>query len=243
MQSTSPPLRTPAPSAITMPQDFQTYVFLDLEATGLSLDHPRITEICLIAVHLYSLQNTETDETGALRLPRVLDKICLCVDPGKPLTPTAAEITGLSNENLSGNQKQGFCQDLVTLLRGFLERQVQPVCLVAHNGFFYDFPLLKTELQRVQGDLGGSYACLDSCQALRGMDEAQGFIFKKKGYYTLPEVYKRFFSKEPQQSHYAEGDVLTLLLIFLHRAPDFLRWSSDNSRCWEEIQPMYITQI
>nr|XP_033777101.1 three prime repair exonuclease 2 [Geotrypetes seraphini] len=237
------PVLVPAPSVIKMAQAFQTYIFLDLEATGLNNDHPKVTEICLIAVNLHSLQNPEKDEAGDLLPPRVLDKICLCVDPLIPLTPNAAQITGLSNENLSNNRKQSFSSSLVGLLRGFLERQVQPVCLVAHNGFFYDFPLLKAELQHVQGDIGVSLACLDSFQALRGMDKAQtSSVIKSKGYYTLSEVYRRCFRKEPQQSHYAEGDVLTLLMIFLHKAPDFLHWASNHCRSWEDIEPMYNPQ-
>ncbi|XP_030048270.1 three prime repair exonuclease 2 [Microcaecilia unicolor] len=236
--SSSPSVLVSAPSAIKMAQAFQTYVFLDLEATGLRYDRPRIAEICLIAVNLHSLENPERDEAGDLLPPRILDKICLCVDPLIPLTPKATQITGLSNKNLSNNQKQSFSSSLVGLLQGFLERQVQPVCLVAHNGFNYDFPLLKTELQRVQRDLGGSLACLDSYQALRGMDKA----VSSKGYYTLSEVYQRCFGRYPQQSHYAEGDVLTLLMIFLHKAPDFLHWACDHCKSWEDIEPMYNPQ-
>ncbi|XP_030048271.1 three prime repair exonuclease 2-like [Microcaecilia unicolor] len=222
-----------------MAQTFQTYIFLDLESTGLAHDCPRITEICLVAVHLHSLQNPERDEAGDLLLPHVVDKVCLCVDPVIPLTSKAAHMTGLSNEKLSLNQKQSFSPELLGLLRDFLERQDQPICLVAHNGFSYDFPLLKTELQRVQGDFSGPLSCLDSCKVLRTIDPIPNSVRIWKGYYTLPEVYRRFFGKEPQRSHCAEGDVLTLLMIFLHKAQDFLRWVNIMSLSWAKIVPMY----
>ncbi|KAM4696686.1 three prime repair exonuclease 2 [Rhinophrynus dorsalis] len=220
----------------------KTFVFLDLEATGLNNDHPKITELCLVAVHISSLENPDTDASGELQLPRVLDKLCLCVDPVKPVTQVASKITGLNNENLSTCEKQSFDSQLVYLVKEFLNRQAQPVCLVAHNGFFYDFPLLKTELQQQDEDFPHSTLCLDSLQALRKLDKQEnnnsGSV-RGKGFYSLAELYMRSFGKEPVDSHYAEGDVLTLIMVFLSKAKQLLEMPISEYKKWGKINPMY----
>ncbi|KAM4664406.1 three prime repair exonuclease 2 [Discoglossus pictus] len=218
----------------------KTFVFLDLEATGLNRDLPKITELCLIAVHRSSLESPVYNDSGDLQPPRILDKLCLCVDPLKPLTETASRITGLSNENLTTNEKSSFDPNLIKLVNEFLHRQAQPVCLVAHNGYFYDFPLLKTELQQQNEDFLSSLLCLDSLSAFRNVDKKENHELKfTKGYYTLPELYRRSFGREPVDSHYAEGDVVTLIMVFLHRASDLLDMESSIYKRWGDISPMY----
>ncbi|XP_044162092.1 three prime repair exonuclease 2 [Bufo gargarizans] len=213
----------------------KTFVFLDLEATGLNADLPKITEICLIAVHVSSLENPATNDSGEVQLPRVLDKLCLCVDPGKPISEGASSITGLNNENLSNSEKQKFDTSLINSVNEFINRQAKPVCLVAHNGFFYDFPLLKTELLQQNGDFPGTMLCLDSLQAFRRLDNPTSKYVK--GRHTLPELYRRSFGREPNHSHYAEGDVLTLILVFICQARQILE--EPCYKTWEEIKPMY----
>ena len=66
-----------------------TLVFLDFEATGLlgPGQRPRITELCLLAVHSDDL----TADTG---FPRVLNKLTLCLNPKKPIQMGSSQITG-----------------------------------------------------------------------------------------------------------------------------------------------------
>ncbi|KAG8454252.1 hypothetical protein GDO86_000769 [Hymenochirus boettgeri] len=149
----------------------KTFVFFDLEATGLSQDLPKVTEICLVAVHISSLENPVTDEAGNVQLPRVLDKLCLCVDPRKTIMEKASSITGLSNKNLDDCEKRPFDLNIIQLIKEFVNRQSQPVCLVAHNGIFYDFPLLKAEFQQQRDDLPTHVLCLDSLKAFRTLDQ------------------------------------------------------------------------
>ena len=52
---------------------------------------PRITEISLVAVHHICL--TGTDRTGD-GLPRVLDKLTVCVCPRKPISGLVTKLTG-----------------------------------------------------------------------------------------------------------------------------------------------------
>ena len=70
-----------------------TLVFLDFEATGLlgPAQHPRITELCLLAVHRDDL----SVDTG---FPRVLNKLTLCLNPKEQISINTSQITG---ENLN----------------------------------------------------------------------------------------------------------------------------------------------
>ncbi|OCT65505.1 three prime repair exonuclease 2 [Xenopus laevis] len=226
-----------------MSSPVKSFAFLDLEATGLNHDLPKITELCLVAVHVSSLENPET-VISEVQLPRVLDKLCLCVDPAKPITKEACIITGLSNEKLTNCQKPCFDLNLVQLVKEFLNRQAQPVCLVAHNGFFYDFPLLKAEFQQQNEELPSSLLCLDSLKAFRQLDQQDSRYQEfPKGFHSLPGLYRRLFGKEPIDSHYAEGDVLTLIKVFMHKASELLEMGNSQYKRWSKIVPMYSTGI
>ncbi|XP_072286489.1 three prime repair exonuclease 2 [Pyxicephalus adspersus] len=216
----------------------KTYIFLDLEATGLNGQHPKIMELCLVAVHVSSLKNPKTSDSGEVQLPRVLDKLCLCVNPDKPITQIASEITGLDNDLLSSCEKEKFDMCLINTIIEFINRQAQPVCLVAHNGFNYDFPLLKTELLQQNNDLSSSIMCVDTLQAFRYLHKkGEQRMEYVKGQFSLPKIYHQLFGKEPNFSHYAEGDVLTLILVFICKVDSLLEVA--NYKRWGEITPMY----
>ncbi|XP_075855841.1 three prime repair exonuclease 2 [Microcebus murinus] len=220
----------------------ETFVFLDLEATGLPSTEPEIAEISLFAVHRSCLENPEHDESGAPVLPRILDKLTLCMCPERAFTAKASEITGLSREGLLHCQKPGFDHTVARMLQAFLSRQAGPICLVAHNGFDYDFPLLCTELLRLGARLPQDTICLDTLPALRGLDGAHGHGTRAQGRkgYSLGSLFHRYFQAEPSAAHSAEGDVHTLLLIFLHRAAELLAWADEQARSWAHVEPMYL---
>ena len=104
-------------------------------------------------------------------LPRVMNKLTLCVYPMATIMPNVTSITGLDNYNLTGQAR--FDKNTGGLIKAFLDRLPSPVCLVAHNGNLYDFPLLKAEMEKVGVELGFDILCADS---YIGMKE----IFKKK---------------------------------------------------------------
>ena len=75
---------------------------------------------------------------------------------------------GLYNDNLF--YQKDFDNGMSLLLNLFLQRQVAPVCLIAHNGHQFDFPLLKSELRRLGTDLPGEVLCADSLEAFKAID-------------------------------------------------------------------------
>ena len=71
----------------------QTFITFDLETTGLFDKPRRITEIALVAALREHILGFENDKDG-VALPRVLSKICVCVNPMKMISPSAIEVSG-----------------------------------------------------------------------------------------------------------------------------------------------------
>ena len=151
--------------------DVRTLVYFDIEATGLkSSGKPRICELSLIAVNVQDvLEMTENVENRAIesktfqvrkRLPRIMNKLTLCVYPMATIVPLVSDITGLDNYNLTGQSK--FDMQTVNLINSFLLLLPPPVCLVAHNGNDYDFPLLIAEVDKTGNSLSSDILCVDS---------------------------------------------------------------------------------
>ena len=68
--------------------EIQTFVFLDFETTGLLRERAKITEMCLLAVSRRHMRELDTD------VPRIQNKLVLCLNPEKELTDVASELTG-----------------------------------------------------------------------------------------------------------------------------------------------------
>ena len=92
--------------------EVKTLVYCDLEATGLkSSGRPRITELSLVAVNTENIlelsQKLRTHhpknniEVESL-LPRVMNKLTVCLYPMATIRPEVSDITELDNYNLSG---------------------------------------------------------------------------------------------------------------------------------------------
>lgn len=222
----------------------QTLIFLDLEATGLPFSQPKVTELCLLAVHRYALENTSISggqPPPVPKPPRVVDKLSLCIAPGKACSPEASEITGLSTPELEAHGCQRFDDNLANLLRAFLQRQPQPCCLVAHNGDRYDFPLLQAELAllSIPSPLEGTF-CVDSIAALKALEQASSPSSRgPRKSYSLGSIYTRLYGQEPMDSHTAEGDVLSLLSICQWKPQALLQWVDKHARPFTTIKPMY----
>ena len=67
--------------------------------------------------------------------------------------------------------QKDFNSQLVSLLQSFISRHESPVCLVAHNGDKFDFPVLKAELEALHENIVGDIYCGDSLLMFRKFDE------------------------------------------------------------------------
>ncbi|XP_066992986.2 uncharacterized protein [Anabrus simplex] len=111
-------------------------------------------------------------------LPRVLHKLSLCVNPCRMIQPLSTEMTGLYNELLE--KEQPFNANLCDMLKGFLERLTPPICMVAHNGMKFDFPILLAELNKCGKMLSDEILCADSYLGFRELLMKQPGIQNKQ---------------------------------------------------------------
>ena len=166
----------------TVMEDIRTFVYFDVEATGLkSSGRPRVCEISLLAVgtsdildlhkSLLNCISDRTDEDTIIQVetcsPRIMNKLTLCVYPMATIVPLVSSMTGLDNYNLTGQSK--FDKNIGNLLDIFLSRLPSPVCLVAHNGSQYDFPLLRAEMEKAGTNLGSQILCVDSYLGMKSI--------------------------------------------------------------------------
>ena len=212
---------------------FASFIFLDLETTG--LQQPiEITELSMIAVERkHILESSKTK-----LLPRILDKFTSCVQPVKDIECFASSVTGLSNEGLVN--KKSFDIELGKMIRSFILRQSQPVCLIAHNGDNFDFKILVSHLQTVGVKLPDSIACSDSLKAFRKQhqehkdylnspDGAAISVGKRKRFsFSLSNLHSTYVGDEMQNAHSAEGDALVLLKLVFHK-PDILEYLENGA--------------
>ena len=93
--------------------EIKTLVYFDLEATGLKgYGRPRITELSFVAVNTQDLPglNSRFKQLRAARheesleniVPRIMNKLTICIYPMVTVMPDVALITSLDNYNLSG---------------------------------------------------------------------------------------------------------------------------------------------
>ncbi len=120
-------------------------VFFDLETTGLLDDSPtKITELFFCSIGRN--QFVDCSKSRKVR-PRVTNRLNLCINPARKIHPKAAEVSNLDDISLEKQSK--FDDDVFNAIFSFLNRLEKPVCLVAHNGMNFDFPILVSEIAKL----------------------------------------------------------------------------------------------
>lgn len=145
----------------------KTFAFVDLETTGLpelEFYKTKITELSIVACSTEHLM-----ETKSPNIPRVLHKLTLCLNPCKRIDFKSTEITRLHNDLLEHENK--FDQNVMTLLESFMGHLQQPICLIAHNGTKFDFPLIKKQYDLLNGTFPETTLCCDSLPIFQRIDE------------------------------------------------------------------------
>jgi three prime repair exonuclease-1 len=94
------------------------------------------------------------------------------------IVPQVSDMTGLDNYNLNGQSK--FNKSTGDLMNNFLSCLPSPVCLIAHNGNAYDFPLLKAELENAGVQLSPEIFCADSYVGIKEIFANRRNIFERE---------------------------------------------------------------
>ena len=231
--------------------EIKTLVYCDLEATGLkSSGRPRISELSFVAVNIEDILELhsqikrhfpECSNQIESLLPRVMNKLTVCVYPMATIRPEVSEITGLDNYNLSGQST--FDRKTGELINNFLARLPSPLCLVAHNGDLYDFPLLKAELEKAEITLLSNTLCADSYVGIREIFKRREWRSeqqnKRPKSYSLINLHKHLLGVYPTQSHGAEADCLTLLRTTSVLGREWVDWLQDNSYLFSNCERMW----
>ena len=145
------------------------------------------------------------------------------------MIPDAQNLTGLSKQILSGAGKGGFDKNIAQQIRLFLERQQQPICLVAHNGTEVDFPILARNLAAVGCELPRqmNLKCGDSLRAFINLKSSKQK--HRDGPYRLVTLHREAFGFDPPDEHNAEGDTIALMKIVIHAGAAMISWFEKNS--------------
>jgi DNA polymerase III epsilon subunit-like protein len=238
--------------------ELKTLVYCDLEATGLkNSGRPRITEVSLVAVNTASILDLNAMLLSRLQkskikvesmLPRVMNKLTVCVYPMATILPEVSVITGLDNYNLSGQAT--FDTETGELLNSFLARLPKPLCLVAHNGGLYDFPLLKAELEKAGITLPYDTLCADSYVGIKEIfkrregplqlqNKMDSICLEKPTSYSLINLHKHLLGCSPIQSHGAEVDCLTLIRTTAVLGIEWVGWVKENCHLFSMCTKMW----
>ena len=173
--------------------ELRTLVYFDIEATGLkSSGRPRICELTFLAVNTsdvldlsvkmkeHNMNEKYEDNVfhHQILLPRIVNKLTLSIYPMATIVPLVSDMTGLDNYNLSG--QSNFNKNTSELINNFLSYLPPPVCLVAHNGNAYDFPLLKAEMENAETQLSSEILCADSYIGIKKIFEKRATAAEAK---------------------------------------------------------------
>lgn len=117
---------------------------------------------------------------------------------------------GLYNDMLE-NQEE-FDDSVPKLLEYFFRRLQKPICLVAHNGNRFDFPVLQAELKRLNYSLSPDVVCADTLVAFRAicLSEKQAIALEAKENAEKEEVHDELL--QPVKNSPITDDEIELLL-------------------------------
>uniref|UniRef100_A0A2H1V8D0 SFRICE_011353 n=1 Tax=Spodoptera frugiperda TaxID=7108 RepID=A0A2H1V8D0_SPOFR len=194
-----------------------TYVFFDLETTGLPEPKrgiiPDIIELSMVAVNRGHFLKANPDE-----LPRAQHRLLLCFKPEKEMSEVSVELSNLTNSLL--DQQQPFDKNTCELINGFIKCLPRPVCLVAHNGFEFHFPILKHHMRLNGVEMEIDVNCADDIS------------------YKLVDIYDREVQTPHLDCSRSQRQSFQAMKIALKKAEFFADWV-DRNHCKFSENPTY----
>jgi hypothetical protein len=110
------------------------------------------------------------------------------------------------------------------MIQCFVDRQKFPLCLVAHNGYQFDFPILRDDFRQTGVILPDDTLCMDTRRMHERFDE-----HLLETVFSLAAVYKRICGRSMQYQHNAEGDVMAMLEICRRQNAEVCRFADENA--------------
>ncbi|XP_014363818.2 three-prime repair exonuclease 1 [Papilio machaon] len=160
--------------------DISTFVFFDIETTGLPHEERNQTKIIELTFLAVSAKEIEVTSIGEIPL---VNKLSLFFNPERDISEEAANMTRLSETLLA---IQPTFKERVKTLNSFLEELPKPVCLVAHNGNRFDFKILTAEYKDVNAKFPRDLLCVDSITGFRELDKKNKTINNNHRQKTKP---------------------------------------------------------
>ncbi|XP_072051607.1 three prime repair exonuclease 2-like [Amphiura filiformis] len=200
-------------------EQIKAFIFLDIEGTGIDGGN-EIIEIALVSIHRSAIRDGNTD-------PRVVDKLVICVDPGREVE---YKESGLTQSMLSEHGKRIFDNNVGNQIALFLERQDQPASLIGHNGYEFDFLVLSKKLRSVGATIP-SVRCGDSLVAFRKLQpgKPKGTPGRRLSPYSMDSLYREAFRSNRTNSHNAEADAIALMKVVINAGMNMCQWFDRNA--------------
>ncbi|EDW78163.1 uncharacterized protein Dwil_GK24851 [Drosophila willistoni] len=151
-----------------------TFAVIDLETCNLpALNYNRtsITELCIYAFDSGILKDNvaDGDAPQILEAPRVIHKLNLLFQPTMMVHPDAERLTGLNNYILERESRLN--ENSAQMIINFVRHLPGRICLVAHNGWSFDFPIVRQAFEKLSLSFPEDMLCVDSLRAFIEIDD------------------------------------------------------------------------
>lgn len=93
----------------------------------------------------------------------------------------------LGLDNFLLERESRLDENAAQMILNFLEHLPAPVCLVAHNGWHFDYPIIKQAFHKLKLELPASVLCVDSLRAFLEIDERRNDHESNLKLEVLPE--------------------------------------------------------
>ncbi|KAL5293207.1 TREX2.2 family protein [Megaselia abdita] len=177
---------------------FESFAVFDLETNTLPGCGRRVN---ITELTIYAVSKKDFIESEEKTIPRIVNKLNLVVRPLGAIDPKAEEITGLSNYALE--KESTFTGKTCDMINLFLDHLQKPVCLVAHNGDYFDFKILKDHFRKQEKQILDGLMTVDSIKAFKFIDakkeEEAEKASKEDILEPLPELTEELLEKDKKE--------------------------------------------
>lgn len=178
------------------------------------------------------------------------NKLTLCFDPDMKMKANALD--GLSNEILEST----FNIQAYILIKSFFNNLTKPICLIAHSGRRFEFPILNFFLLELGVNFDNNLRYADSLHGLYDIMEGHGTqhlspymanrydvsrYYEPGNFiqsYSLPFVYERIFPHTIDHTvlpRNASIKCLMVLKLFVFKAREMVEWFDTHNLLFSEV--------